>query len=76
VVDTNLTGALLGIRAAAPSMRKAGGGAIVPVDNLAVPRNAAPEEIADFIMFAAADQARFATGAELVADGGYGLGPL
>lgn len=140
VIDTNLTGALLGIRAAAPSMRKAGGGAIVnvnsiagltaapelvayssskwalrglmraaakglardnirvnsvhpgiietplayapdgsaivPVDNLAIPRNAAPEEIADFIMFAASEQARFATGTEIVADGGYGLGPL
>ncbi|MCS7476880.1 SDR family NAD(P)-dependent oxidoreductase [Umezawaea endophytica] len=140
VLDTNLTGALLGIRAAAPSMRKAGGGAIVnvnsiagltaapglvayssskwalrglmraaakglardnirvnsvhpgiietplaydpegnpivPVDNLAIPRNAALEEIADFILFAASDQARFATGAEIVADGGYGLGPL
>jgi 3alpha(or 20beta)-hydroxysteroid dehydrogenase len=140
VLDTNLTGALLGIRAAAPSMRKAGGGAIVnvnsiagltaapelvayssskwalrglmraaakslardnirvnsvhpgiietplayapdgtpivPVDNLPIPRNAAPEEIADFIMFAASEQARFATGSEILADGGYGLGPL
>ncbi|KAA0914814.1 SDR family NAD(P)-dependent oxidoreductase [Streptomyces apricus] len=140
VLDTNLTGALLGIRAAAPSMRKAGGGAIVnvnsvaglaaapglvayssskwalrglmraaakelardgirvnavhpgiietplaygpdgaalvPVDDLAVPRNATPEEIADFILFAASDRARFATGAELVADGGFTLGPL
>ncbi|GIJ47925.1 3-alpha-hydroxysteroid dehydrogenase [Virgisporangium aliadipatigenens] len=140
VIDTNLTGTLLGIRAVAPSMRAAGGGAIVvvnsiagltaapelvayssskwalrglmraaakglardnirvnavhpgiietplayapdgspivPVDNLAVPRNAAPEEIADFIMFAASEQARFATGTEIVADGGYGLGPL
>ncbi|MTD53799.1 SDR family oxidoreductase [Amycolatopsis sp. RM579] len=140
VIDTNLTGALLGIRAAAPSMRKAGGGAIVnvnsiagltaapelvayssskwalrglmraaakglardnirvnsvhpgiietplaydpdgkpivPVDNLAVPRNAAPEEIADFILFAASDQARFATGSEILADGGYLLGAI
>jgi 3alpha(or 20beta)-hydroxysteroid dehydrogenase len=141
VLDTNLTGALLGIRAAAPSMRKARGGgaivnvnsiagltaapglvayssskwalrglmraaakslardnirvnavhpgiietplaydhdgnAIVPVDNLAIPRNAAPEEIANFIMFTASDEARFATGSEIVADGGYGLGPL
>ncbi len=140
VLDTNLTGALLGIRAAAPSMRKAAGGAIVninsiaglnpapglvayssskwalrglmraaakelardnirvnavhpgiietplayapdgspivPVDNLAVPRNAAPEEIADFILFIASDQARFATGTEILADGGYGLGAI
>jgi 3alpha(or 20beta)-hydroxysteroid dehydrogenase len=140
VLDTNLTGALLGIRAAAPSMRKAGGGAIVnvnsiaglaaapglvayssskwalrglmraaakelardgirvnavhpgiietplaydpdgnpivPVDNLAIPRNAAPEEIADFILFTASDQARFATGSEILADGGFGLGAI
>ncbi|MEW1844148.1 SDR family oxidoreductase [Nonomuraea angiospora] len=140
VLDTNLTGALLGIRAAAPSMRKAGGGAIVnvnsiagltaapglvayssskwalrgltraaakelardnirvnavhpgiietplaydpdgnpivPVDNLAVPRNAAPDEIAGFILFTASDQARFATGSEVLADGGYMLGAI
>jgi 3alpha(or 20beta)-hydroxysteroid dehydrogenase len=140
VVDTNLTGALLGIRAAAPSMRRAGGGVVVnvnsiaglaaapglvayssskwalrglmraaakelardgirvnavhpgiidtplaygpdgnelvPVGDFAIPRQAAPEEIADFIMFAASDQARFATGAEFVADGGFGLGPV
>ena len=140
VLDTNLTGALLGIRAAAPSMRKAGGGVIVnvnsiaglnaapelvayssskwalrglmraaakslardnirvnsvhpgiietplaydpagnpivPVGNLAVPRNATPAEIGNFILFAASDEARFATGAELLADGGYGLGPV
>ncbi|MGW4961620.1 SDR family NAD(P)-dependent oxidoreductase [Nonomuraea sp. NPDC004186] len=140
VLDTNLTGALLGIRAAAPSMRKAGGGAIVnvnsiagltaapglvayssskwalrglmraaakelardnirvnavhpgiietplaydpdgnpivPIDNLAVPRNAAPDEIADFILFTASDQARFATGSEVLADGGYMLGAI
>ena len=140
VVDTNLTGALLGIRAAAPSMRKAHGGVVVnvnsiaglaaapglvayssskwalrglmraaagelardgirvnavhpgiietplaygpdgnelvPVEGLAIPRRAAPEEIADFILFAASDQARFATGSEIVADGGFALGPV
>ena len=140
VVDTNLTGALLGIRAAAPSMRKAGGGAVVnvnsiaglaaapglvayssskwalrglmraaaselardgirvnavhpgiietplaydpdgnelvPVEEFAIPRRATPEEIADFILFAASDQARFATGSEIVADGGFTLGPV
>ncbi|MFD5316382.1 SDR family NAD(P)-dependent oxidoreductase [Streptomyces sp. NPDC127098] len=140
VLDTNLTGALLGIRAAAPSMRAAGGGAIVninsvaglaaapdlvayssskwalrglmraaakglardnirvnsvhpgiiethlaygpdgnalvPVDDFAIPRNATPDEITDFILFAASDQARFATGSELIADGGFTLGPL
>ncbi|MDT0320424.1 SDR family NAD(P)-dependent oxidoreductase [Streptomyces millisiae] len=140
VLDTNLTGALLGIRAAAPSMRAAGGGAIVninsvaglaaapdlvayssskwalrglmraaakglardnirvnsvhpgiietplaygpdgnalvPVDDFAIPRNATPDEIAHFILFAASDQARFATGSELIADGGFTLGPL
>lgn len=140
VLDTNLVGALLGIRAAAPSMRKIGGGVVVninsiagltaapglvayssskwalrglmraaaaelardnirvnavhpgiietplayapdgtelvPVDHLAIPRKASPEEIADFILFAASDQARFATGSEIVADGGFALGPV
>ncbi|WP_447194385.1 SDR family oxidoreductase [Streptomyces hebeiensis] len=52
------------------------GTALVPVDDFAIPRNATPEEIADFILFAASDQARFATGAEFVADGGFALGPL
>lgn len=140
VVDTNLTGALLGIRAAAPSMRKAGGGAIVnvnsiaglgpapglaayssskwalrglmrtaakelardgirvnavhpgiidtplaygpdgeelvPVGDFAIPRQASADEIATFILFAASDQASFATGSEIVADGGFGLGAI
>ncbi|GAB7039095.1 MULTISPECIES: SDR family NAD(P)-dependent oxidoreductase [Catenuloplanes] len=140
VVDTNLTGSLLGIRAAAPSMRKAGGGVIinvnsiaglnaapglaayssskwalrglmraaaaelardnirvnsvhpgiietplaygpdgsplVPVDRLAIPRNASAEEIADVILFSASEQARFATGSEFLADGGFGLGAV
>jgi 3alpha(or 20beta)-hydroxysteroid dehydrogenase len=35
VIDTNLTGSLLGIRAVAPSMRKAGGGSIVNVSSIA-----------------------------------------
>lgn len=35
VLATNLTGAFLGIRAAAPSMRKAGGGSIVNVSSIA-----------------------------------------
>ncbi|MFC5168968.1 SDR family oxidoreductase [Nonomuraea angiospora] len=52
------------------------GNPIVPVDNLAVPRNAAPDEIADFILFTASDQARFATGSEVLADGGYMLGAI
>jgi 3alpha(or 20beta)-hydroxysteroid dehydrogenase len=140
VLDTNLIGALLGIRAAAPSMRKTGGGVVVnvnsiaglaaapglvayssskwalrglmraaaaelardnirvnavhpgiietplayapdgtelvPVEHLAIPRRATPEEIADFILFTASDQARFATGSEIVADGGFALGPV
>ena len=33
VIDTNLTGAFLGIRAAAPSMRNNGGGAIVNISS-------------------------------------------
>jgi 3alpha(or 20beta)-hydroxysteroid dehydrogenase len=35
VIDTNLTGSLLGIRAVASSMRKAGGGSIVNVSSIA-----------------------------------------
>lgn len=35
VIDTNLTGSLLGIRAVAPSMRKIGGGSIVNVSSIA-----------------------------------------
>jgi 3alpha(or 20beta)-hydroxysteroid dehydrogenase len=35
VLDTNLTGAFLGIRAAAPSMRKGGGGSIVNISSIA-----------------------------------------
>ncbi|MDI5910151.1 SDR family oxidoreductase [Streptomyces sp. 12257] len=35
-----------------------------------------PDEIAAFILFVASDQARFATGSEMVADGGFTLGPL
>ncbi|GAA2682064.1 MULTISPECIES: SDR family oxidoreductase [Actinosynnema] len=135
VLDTNLTGALLGIRAAAPSMRKAGGGSIVnvnsiaglaaapglvayssskwalrgllraaaaelagdgirvnavhpgiietplaygpdgrelvPVNNFPIPRRADVREVADFVLFAASDRARFATGSEFLADGGF-----
>ncbi|SFR27588.1 short chain dehydrogenase [Lentzea waywayandensis] len=139
MLDTNLTGALLGIRGTAPSMRKAGGGVVVnvnsiggltaapglvayssskwalrglmraaakelardnirvnsvhpgiigtplayapdgselvPVADFAIPRQATPDEIAGFILFAASDEARFATGAEILADGGFMLGP-
>lgn len=35
VIETNLTGAFLGIRAAAPSMRKGGGGSIVNISSIA-----------------------------------------
>ncbi|MFF0088013.1 SDR family oxidoreductase [Streptomyces canus] len=41
-----------------------------------MPRNATPDEIAAFILFVASDQARFATGSEIVTDGGFTLGPL
>jgi 3alpha(or 20beta)-hydroxysteroid dehydrogenase len=141
VLETNLTGAFLGIRAAAPSMRKRGGGAIVnissiaglhgtpglaaygaskwgmrsltrtaayelardgirvnsvhpgiidtplaydpktgmelvPVDDFAIPRMASVDEIAGYVLFVASDDAAFSTGSELVADGGFGLGPI
>jgi 3alpha(or 20beta)-hydroxysteroid dehydrogenase len=140
VIETNLTGALLGIRAVAPSMRRRGGGVIVivnsiaglsaapglvayssskwglrglmraaaaelavdkirvnavhtgiidtplaygpdgselvPTDQFAIPRPATADEIAEFVTFIASDKARFATGTELVADGGFSLGPV
>jgi 3alpha(or 20beta)-hydroxysteroid dehydrogenase len=140
VLDTNLTGTLLGIRAVAPAMRGRGGGAIVNVNSIAglaaapglvayssskwalrgllraaaaelardhirvnavhpgiidtplaygpggeelvptarfaVPRQARPDEITPFIVFAASDRAGFATGSELVVDGGFALGPV
>lgn len=141
VLDTNLTGTLLGMRAVVPSMRKAGGGSIVnvnsvagllgapglacygaskwairgltrtaamefardkirvngvhpgiintplafdkktgkelvPVDSFAIPRQATPQEIAEYILFVASEQAAFSTGCEFVADGGFLLGPL
>ncbi len=49
---------------------------LVPVDNFAIPRMADPWEIADFILFAPSDQARSATGSEIIADGGFALGPM
>jgi 3alpha(or 20beta)-hydroxysteroid dehydrogenase len=49
---------------------------LVPADHFAIPRKASPEEIADFILCAASDQARFATGSEILADGGFLLGPI
>jgi 3alpha(or 20beta)-hydroxysteroid dehydrogenase len=52
------------------------GDELVPVVGFAIPRRATPAEIADFVLFAASDQARFATGAEMVADGGFLLGPV
>jgi 3alpha(or 20beta)-hydroxysteroid dehydrogenase len=140
VIDTNLTGALLGIRAVAPSMRKRGAGSIVninsiaglaaapglvayssskwalrglmraaavelapdnirvnavhagiidtplaydadgnelvPMKEFAIPRQAQPAEIAEFVTFIASDRASFATGSELVVDGGFLLGPV
>ncbi|MTD55462.1 SDR family NAD(P)-dependent oxidoreductase [Amycolatopsis sp. RM579] len=45
VIETNLTGALLGIRAVPPSMRKRGGGGIVNVNSIAGPA-AAPGLVA------------------------------
>ncbi|WP_197377008.1 SDR family NAD(P)-dependent oxidoreductase [Mycolicibacterium baixiangningiae] len=138
VLDTNVTGTLLGIRAVTPSMRTRGGGAIVnvgsisgltaapglaaystskwalrgltrnaaldlapdnirvnavvpgiidtplaygpngeelvPTESFPIPRQAQPGEIAEFIEFAASQRASFATGAELVVDGGFALG--
>lgn len=49
---------------------------LVPVDSFAIPRQASPEEIAEYILFVASEQAAFSTGCEFVADGGFLLGPL
>jgi 3alpha(or 20beta)-hydroxysteroid dehydrogenase len=141
VLDTNLTGTLLGMRAVVPSMRRARGGSIVnvnsiaglagapgiaaygaskwairglsrtaamefardnirvngvhagiintplafdkqtgkelvPVESFAIPRQATPAEIAEYVLFVASEQAAFSTGCEFVADGGFLLGPL
>lgn len=140
VMETNLTGDLLSIRAIVPSMRKLGGGSIlmissiaalhpapglvayscskwairglvrtaaaelakdnirvnalhpgiietplaydkdgkplVPVDHLAIPRNASTEEIARYALFLASDEAAFSTASEVVADGGFALGAV
>ena len=43
VIDINLTGTYLGIRAIVPTMRKAGGGAIVNIPHLHESRWIAPE---------------------------------
>jgi 3alpha(or 20beta)-hydroxysteroid dehydrogenase len=141
VIDTNLTGAFLGIRAAAPSMRKNGSGSIVnissiaglhgtpglaaygaskwgirsltrtaayelardrirvnsvhpgiidtplaydpktgaelvPTGDFAIPRMASVEEIMNYVLFVASEDASFSTGSEFVADGGFALGPI
>jgi 3alpha(or 20beta)-hydroxysteroid dehydrogenase len=141
VIATNLTGAFLGMRAVAPSMRKAGSGsivnissvaglhatpnlvaygaskwgirgltrtaayefardnirvnavhpgiintplaydpatgkALVPVETFAIPRQAEPAEIAQYVLFVASTDAAFSTGSEFIADGGFALGPI
>ena len=141
VLDTNLIGTFLGIKAVIPGMRRAGGGSILNVnstaglqvptglagygtskwalrgltkiaakelarDNIrvngfhpgiietplayhpdtgaplvdvsayAMPRRATVAEISRYVVFAVTDGSAFATGTELVADGGALLGPL
>ena len=140
VIDTNLVGTLLGIRAVAPGMRAQGEGVIlvmnsiagltaapglvayssskwalrglmraaaselarggirvnaihpgiintplaygpdgrelVPTESFAIPRQASTGEIANFITFMASSKASFATGSEIVVDGGFSLGPV
>ncbi|WP_373431589.1 SDR family oxidoreductase [Streptomyces sp. B3I7] len=49
---------------------------MVPTAGFAVPRQAQPAEITPFVMFVASDRASFATGSELVVDGGFALGPV
>jgi 3alpha(or 20beta)-hydroxysteroid dehydrogenase len=49
---------------------------IVGVDKQPIPRLADLDEITRFVLFAASDDAAYATGTEFVADGGYLLGPV
>ncbi|GAA2120292.1 SDR family NAD(P)-dependent oxidoreductase [Actinomadura napierensis] len=141
VIDTNLVGTFLGIRAVVPSMRRRRGGSIVNINSTAgigaaaglaaygtskwgvrgltriaakelgrenirvngvhpgiietplaydpatgelnvgvadqpLPRLADVDEISNLVLFAASDEAGYATGSEFVADGGYLLGPV
>jgi 3alpha(or 20beta)-hydroxysteroid dehydrogenase len=52
------------------------GDLIVGVDEQPIARLANVDEITRFVLFAASDDAAYATGTELVADGGYLLGPV
>ena len=47
-----------------------------PVGDYAVPRLATVEEISAYVAFLTSDDARFSTGTELLADGGFMLGPI
>ena len=49
---------------------------LVNVDHQAVPRNADVNEISNYVVFAASEDSSYATGTELVVDGGFTLGPL
>lgn len=48
----------------------------LPTGAFAIPRQATPEEIASFVTFMASDAAGYATGSEVVVDGGFSLGPV
>jgi 3alpha(or 20beta)-hydroxysteroid dehydrogenase len=88
VIDINLTGTYLGIRAVVSSMRKAGGGAIVNMS--AAAGMTAQFGLASYVaskwgmrglttrlvLFVASDEAGFSTGSEFIADGGHLLGPV
>ena len=52
------------------------GKSLVNVDGFAIPRYADVNEITNYVLFAASAEFSFATGTELVVDGGYVLGPL
>ena len=47
-----------------------------PMDDCAIPRLATVEEISTCVAFLTSDDARFTTGTELLADGGFMLGPI
>ena len=68
VIDTNLTGAFLGMKTVHPSMRRAGGGAIVNVSSMAA-RFGRSEEVAATMLHIVCD-ATYSTGSEFCVDGG------
>ena len=77
VLDTNLTGAFLGMKTVHPSMRRAGGGAMIEgaadeatqAARYPIPRFGRSEEVATTMLHIVCD-ATYSTGSEFCVDGG------